>query len=212
LLPNHSAAVDAEDLAALITTLGLGQVHVVGYSYGAYAGLILALQHPDLVRSVTLAEPPIMSWLADLPEGAPLLNESMERCWTPARRAFERGDAQGGIRFFVDHLVGEGRYDQLSERVRKDLHRNRRAFGALVLSDDRYPAVNRDQVRAIGVPTLLLYGERTHTAAQLVRQELVKLIPKEMQTLVVVPDATHALWSQEPERCRQAVLDFLAGK
>ena len=35
--PDYSAAVDADDLAALIRTLKLAPAHVIGVSYGAYA-------------------------------------------------------------------------------------------------------------------------------------------------------------------------------
>ncbi len=46
-VPDYSAAVDAEDLAALIMRLKLGPVHVVAHSYGGYAALFLAARHPD---------------------------------------------------------------------------------------------------------------------------------------------------------------------
>ena len=59
LQPKYSAVVEAEDLAALIKKLDLGKVHVVGLSYGAYTALFLAVKHPDLVRSLVLAEPPV---------------------------------------------------------------------------------------------------------------------------------------------------------
>jgi pimeloyl-ACP methyl ester carboxylesterase len=49
--PNHSAIVEAEDVAAFITKLDLGKVHVVGHSYGAYTALFLAVQHPELIRT-----------------------------------------------------------------------------------------------------------------------------------------------------------------
>src|SRR5262249_7849995 len=54
--PNYSAAVDAEDLAGMIKKLDLGKAHVDGHSYGAYAALILAVKHPELVHSLVLAE------------------------------------------------------------------------------------------------------------------------------------------------------------
>ncbi|MGC2744194.1 MAG: alpha/beta fold hydrolase, partial [Candidatus Angelobacter sp.] len=53
--PGYSAVVDAEDLAALITKLRLGRVHVVGHSYGALTALFLASRHPELVRTLVLA-------------------------------------------------------------------------------------------------------------------------------------------------------------
>ena len=45
------------DLAALIRTLSPTSVHLVGHSLGANIVLRLALDHPDLTRSVTLVEP-----------------------------------------------------------------------------------------------------------------------------------------------------------
>ena len=40
--------------AAFLRTLGLGPVHIVGHSRGAYAAMRLTLQHHDLGRSVTI--------------------------------------------------------------------------------------------------------------------------------------------------------------
>src|SRR5262249_33744691 len=84
LAPNHSAVVEAEDLASLIEQLHLGKVHVIGHSYGAYAALFLALKHPDLVRTLTLAEPPVV-FAGDKVDAA------KERVVTRARAAFAKG-------------------------------------------------------------------------------------------------------------------------
>ncbi|MEU4596997.1 alpha/beta fold hydrolase [Nocardia rhamnosiphila] len=43
------------DLAALIEALGLGRVHLVGMSQGAAVAQLAALEHPDLVASLSLA-------------------------------------------------------------------------------------------------------------------------------------------------------------
>ena len=64
---DYSAIVDADDLAALMAGLGLAPAHVVGVSYGAYTALFLAVRHPALVRSLVLAEPPVLRWLPGLP-------------------------------------------------------------------------------------------------------------------------------------------------
>lgn len=46
------------DLAVVLRQLGYEQVDVVGYSFGAGAGLRLAIQHPSLVRRLVVASAP----------------------------------------------------------------------------------------------------------------------------------------------------------
>jgi pimeloyl-ACP methyl ester carboxylesterase len=74
----HSALTEAEDLAALLTSLNLMSVHLVGASYGAYTALVLALRRPDLVRSLVLAEPSLIHWLPDLSGGQAVYNNFFE--------------------------------------------------------------------------------------------------------------------------------------
>ena len=54
-------------LQAFIRALHFGKVVVVGHSYGAYAALFLAAEHPQMVRALVLAEPPAISLLKHLP-------------------------------------------------------------------------------------------------------------------------------------------------
>ena len=57
-----------DDLIALIEGLAAGPVHVVGSSFGGSISLAVAGRRPDLVRSVTVHEPPLLG----LAEGTPL--------------------------------------------------------------------------------------------------------------------------------------------
>src|SRR3954469_21181865 len=93
--PDYSAVLDAEDLAALITTLNLKPAHVVGVSYGAYTALLLAQKHPQLVRSLALCEPPVLRWLPRLTGGQPLFDDLMSKVWEPSTRGFREGDEAG---------------------------------------------------------------------------------------------------------------------
>jgi pimeloyl-ACP methyl ester carboxylesterase len=72
---NHSALVDADDLAGLIAALRLGAVHLVGTSYGAFTALALAIKQPELVRSMVVAEPPVHQWVTGTRRGATLYQE-----------------------------------------------------------------------------------------------------------------------------------------
>lgn len=53
-----SIARDAADCMSLLTALGLQEAHIVGYSYSGAVGLQLAAETPELVRTLTLIEPP----------------------------------------------------------------------------------------------------------------------------------------------------------
>ncbi|TDU90997.1 tricorn interacting aminopeptidase F1 [Kribbella voronezhensis] len=48
-------ATDVADVAAVIERLGVGPVHLYGFSYGGLLGQAVALEHPELVRSLVLA-------------------------------------------------------------------------------------------------------------------------------------------------------------
>ena len=52
-------ATHAADIAAFIKALGLGPVHLVGWSMGASVATVVALENPELVQSVVLFEPDI---------------------------------------------------------------------------------------------------------------------------------------------------------
>jgi hypothetical protein len=53
---HYSVATHAAELAAFIRQLHAGPVHLVGLSSGGRLAILVALEHPDLVRGLTLAE------------------------------------------------------------------------------------------------------------------------------------------------------------
>jgi pimeloyl-ACP methyl ester carboxylesterase len=61
----------ADDVAALIDHLGLGQADVVGYSLGGDVALRVAIQHPDHVRRLVLLSTPYArsGWYPEVLEG-----------------------------------------------------------------------------------------------------------------------------------------------
>jgi non-heme chloroperoxidase len=65
----------AEDLAGIIKSLGLGPSTLVGHSYGGAVAVFFALQHPELVRALVLLEPPVPGALASIAEGKDVVKE-----------------------------------------------------------------------------------------------------------------------------------------
>src|SRR5262249_7825485 len=203
LRPNHSAVVEAEDLAAFIKKLDLGKVHLIGHSYGGYTALFLTVKHPDLVRTLTLAEPPIVF-------AGDRLEDAKERLVKRTRASFKKGDVEGAVRTIVNSSQ-EGRYDKIPEPFRKLLLRNAMELEALVISDNMYPGLEREAVRKITAPTLLLSGEKSPASHKSVDQELERLLPEKGRQRIIIR-ADHGMWFQQPEACRKAVLEFLREK
>jgi pimeloyl-ACP methyl ester carboxylesterase len=204
LRPKHSAIVEADDLAALINKLNLGKAHLVGHSYGAYAALLLAVKHPELVRTVTLAEPPVVFT-------GERIGQVKERLIKRAREAFARGDSEDAIRTIVNSSR-DGKYEKIPELFRRRLQRNAPELEALVTSDNMYPGIDREAVRGIVAPTLLLSGEKSQPSQKSIDDELERLLPEKQRQRIIIRDADHGMWFQQPEQCRKAVLEFLRGK
>jgi pimeloyl-ACP methyl ester carboxylesterase len=52
--PLYSTALAADDLATLLTALGIDRIGLYGESYGTYFSQVFALRHPDRLRSLVL--------------------------------------------------------------------------------------------------------------------------------------------------------------
>lgn len=205
-----AAEVHAADLAALIETLGHGPAHLAGSSYGALTALVMAARRPELVRSLVLGEPPLLAWLAGLPEGSARYAAFLAQSWEPARRAFRNGDSLTGVRRFIDGVLGAGQFDRLSMTAQGGIMDNAPEFTLeLETSPATYfSALKPADVVGLGIPTLLLTGERSPRMFHDVIDVLARTLPDCEQ--VEIPDASHSMHAGNPEAYNQTVLGFLA--
>lgn len=206
--PDYSAITDADDLAALLYKLQLGPVHIVAHSYGGYAALFLTVQHPELVRSLVLAEPAALCWVRDDPRTRPLLDEQIATLWSPLREACARGDEDGALRIALDYFEAKGTFDRLPEAPRTQLREDLPELHALTGSSDAFPSLPREQTAKIEKPVLLLTGENTQQIFRIVIQQLQQLVPSAEK--VTIPGAKHEMWAEAGVKCRKATLQFLS--
>jgi pimeloyl-ACP methyl ester carboxylesterase len=207
IVPNYTTLVDAQDLAAFVQALELDPSHIVGYSSGAFMALAMALKYPELVRTLTLAEPPILHWASGLPGGDAVLADFMSKFWEPVGAAFRQGDKELALRTSVKFFVGEDVLDELPLEVRQGMDDNISGWEAFTTSPDCFPMLDKEQVARLPMPILLLTAANTLPIHQLVNGELERLLPQATQ--VTIQDATHEMWSEQPDACGEAVLHFL---
>jgi esterase len=213
--PGYSAVVDADDLAALIQKLHLGKVDVVGHSYGALTALFLAVKRPELIRRMVLCEAPAVSLLAYLPGdqsaiGKATLADIRERMVKPMQAAFRRGDADAGVRDFMDYVMRDPQaWDKMSASARKGTLKDVREWDVMMTTGVVFPTLDPQAVRNIRAPVLLLSGEKSYPFLGLIDEELARLLPHNRR--IILPGVTHQMWFEQPEECRKDVLEFLRG-
>jgi pimeloyl-ACP methyl ester carboxylesterase len=205
---NHSALTDAADLAGFIKALKLGPVHLVSTSYGAFTALAFAMDHPGLVRSLVLAEPPVLQWATATPRGAGLYREFMMTVHLPAGRAFASGDEEGAMRILIDRFDGPGTFDSLPAPRRRSIMQNALFFKAVTSSSDPFPNLPKSKGKRLTMPVLLVRGAATKELDELVLEELGRVIPNAEK--VTIPNAGHNSPRQNPGAFNTAVLTFLA--
>ena len=217
--PNHRAAtageayaarLHADDLAGLIEALAVGPAHVVGSSYGALVGLLLAARKPELVRSLVLGEPPLLTWLGQVPDGPAILGAFAASTWEPARQALADGDVEMGVRLFLDGAVGPGTYDQLPSSAQTMMLENAPAMGLETSTplETYVSAFSRADAAKIERPALLLTGEFSPAVFKTIDDELARHLAGAER--VMISRSSHVQHVANPLAYNAAVLDFLA--
>jgi non-heme chloroperoxidase len=207
-LPDHSMIAEVDDLAELIEALDLAPVHLVGTSYGAFASLMLALARPDLVRTVTAAEPPILHWLPGIEGGQAALDHFETVVMRPSAKAFAAGDPEGALAVAVRYFAGPDGMEQLPAEFRDMLFANIEDWRAITSGPQVFPAVTRDEMASIARPVLIISGERTAPVHRLVDPELARVIPGSKR--IVIDGGSHDMCSEQPEACASAIAGFIA--
>lgn len=167
-----SIATFTDDLAALIEARGFAPCVVGGISMGAAIALRLAVMRPDLVRALVLARP---AWVAEPapPNMAPnlLVGDLLAaHSAAEARELFERTDTVARLMSDApDNLASlRGFFGRAPQAVTAELLRRISADG---------PGIDRDQVRGIAMPVLVIGHGRDAVHPLAFAETLAGLIP-----------------------------------
>lgn len=211
--PGYSAITDAEDAAALIKKLNLGKVNVVAHSYGALGALFLAYQHPELIKSLVLAEPPAISLLNHLsdnnsPKGKMLFQDIQDNMVSPMKDAIISGHEEDANRIFFNYVLRDssGYQKFIPPHAKADMMANIAEWDAIFKMGEFFPEITPSQIRHIKTPVLLLLGSKTIQFLPYISERLHELLPN--NKLIVLKGASHIMWREQPEECRRAAIEF----
>ena len=192
----ESVELHADDLAALITELGIGPAVVVGSSGGARITLDLIRRHPEVVRGAVMSEPPVGALAPELfpamiAEVAPVVRDAAEA----------NGPAAAVDAFFA--VLCPGLWARIDESV-KDRYRDNAAMLFADLGMAPYAITSADIAR-IDVPALVVAGTTSHPALREGAHNLASWLP---DSRYLELDCGHVTYAEQPADFARAIAAF----
>jgi 3-oxoadipate enol-lactonase len=188
----------ADDAVAVLDAAGVERADVAGASLGGAIAQEIALRHPHRVRGLVL-----FCTFCRGPRAvaaAPEVNATI----------IARGSmpAEEGIRVMNPYVYDAG---TPPERIDEDLAIRRRTYPSTRGYMGQVQAMLRwssyDRLPRIGAPTLVVHGESDRLVPPGNGRLIAERIPG--ARLVLVPGASHILFTDRPEAVHSAMVDFL---
>jgi pimeloyl-ACP methyl ester carboxylesterase len=203
----YSPETHAADLVAFITALNVGPVHLVGLSYGGAVAALVATKEPQLLRTLTLAEPAAFGLLAGSPEGKAAL-EQWNKGATPMIAALKAGDTAAATKHLSALVTGDTfeNFDTLPAGLRQGLMDNARTLPLLFAATP--PTITCDTLRGIKLPTLVLRGDRTPAFFTAMNAEVARCIAGSKS--MTISKASHPMSYDNPAEFNRVVMSFIA--
>lgn len=181
----------ARDTIGLMEALGMQQAHVVGRSMGGAIAQIIALERPDLVRSLVLCA----SFARLDPLG--------RRVLTNMREVLEwRGSWADHARHSIPNFVGSAFYNRESEAIFR--------IETLIGGETRLPACyiqqnhaclehdTLDRIDQIGCPTLIMTGSNDPICSPTAAGWMAERIPN--ARMIMFEGCSHFFLMEQPKR------------
>ncbi|MGW1510941.1 alpha/beta fold hydrolase [Streptomyces sp. NPDC002394] len=197
---------DEDDLAALIEELFDGPAHVAGSSFGASVALGLAARRPELFRTVTVHEPPLVGVVAD--DHAAM--SELQRTFVSFDAILDhlrKGEDEPAAHLFVEEVaMGPGMWDKLPAPIRETFVANAQTW-LDEQNDPHWAELDLEGLSACQAPVLLSRGTESPAWFGTVLDRLAVVLPKARQQTFEgaghIPHITH------PEEYARVVTDFI---
>ena len=192
----YSISMFAEDIAELIKSLKVDPVHVVGISLGGAIGFHLAIDHPDITKSLV-----VVNMSASVP--IKTLKEKQMfflRVLIVKMMGLKKMGEVLAKRLFIKPEQEELREKMASRWAEND----KKAYLSSLKTLKNWSVLER--LHEIKCPTLLVSSDEDYTPLS-AKEEYTAMIPN--AKLVVIEDARHAVSVEKPGELNTILMDFL---
>lgn len=195
----YSIGLMADDLAALLDTLGVERAHVLGVSLGGFIAQEFALRYPERVDRLIL-----VSTSAGGATHVPMGPEAIARFMTPADDPRSLILQRLPLAFTDAYLADSANVERL---VAQRLERPQppQGYQGQLAAGSTFDAA--DRVQAITAPTLVAAADADVVVPVENGRRLAEALPN--AEFVVYPGYGHQFFVEIPERFNRDVIDFL---
>lgn len=218
-LPGHGRSADwdgVSDIQAVSTAMaadildhaGQGPADIIGHSFGGTVAIRLAVERPDLVRSLVLIEP---VFFAVAVQDRPALQVQDDAHMRAYRDALRAGDRVGAAKAFTS-VWGDGRgWDRLPPAQQQAMAARIHLIdaGAPAIYGDCAGILSGGKLAGITCPVLLIRGGDSPEAIAAINDGLARRIPQAQQ--VAIAGAGHMAPITHPAEVAGVARTFLQG-
>ena len=215
---DYSMAKHLEDLEEFLKFIGNSPVHLVGHSYGAFLCILLAIKNPNLIHTLTLAEPPAVTlFVSNVPKPMELLKLLFTKPKlafgiikfgikgiAPITLALKQNDIDKALNVSAKAILGDKTFLNLSK---ERLEQGRANMMKAEFLGTGFLPLDKNEIQNIKIPTLLISGQNSPKLWPDLLLELNKLIPN--SELKTIPNASHIMHEDNVSNYNATVLSFL---
>ena len=214
---NSTVENNTKDLENLIDKTCSEPVFLIGHSYGGSIIALYASRHPELVRGLVLIEPYLPAMVVpksnvqriSLLIKHPSVVQSglkSEKNIKTTQELVKNSKLEGALdSYYPGTWEGRDVKVPLSNDVRAAMLDNIENFMEL---NSKPPTFNKEDANRLKMPTLIVGGEYTVKFMKGIALSLQKTIPDNES--IIVANAAHYPYIENPEKCNEAVIKFLS--
>ena len=208
--PPMSSQLHASDLASFLRALNAGPVHLVGWSYSGHIVFSVALDHPDLVKSVFIYEPITPTYVTD-PDARKTFQDNRGAILGPAAQSLKEGDEAEATRRLMDGVANKGAgYFHQQPQPAKDMQLDNARTLKPAFASPPARQITCTELGSIKVPVAIVQGTSTTPSYKVVAESAARCMPAAKH--IVVPGVTHTWPGESPADFSSTVVSFLKGQ
>jgi pimeloyl-ACP methyl ester carboxylesterase len=169
----------------------------------------MAIDHPELVRSLILAEPFVPTLLQNVPGGDTILNQFITKTFMPVAEALTSNNDEKAVDALVAGVMDDSLYySRLPQQDREIMMANTSELRGVTFGKNIFTPVTCDDLKKIKAPVVFVNGDKSPLIFSLMIDELSRCLS--IKEIAKLTNTSHGLEFENPAEFNEKVLGFIA--